>query len=261
MIMKGNRSTNQGSKSSSPAEQVLRDELAKRQQEIVDVRSALRQIAAIVHSVIPKLPEGHEYDFLTLPDYVESLARMAMQPQEASAIGLPEKEFPGTRPRIEPGKTETPTEIDLDVLHKAYGFTLTVDGEVHGLVAGDQGYDPTGIRISPDVWEEIVAWWKGIGRREGVEMFEKLLNDHAESVDYPEEIMLNLVIEQAHKALTDDGEAVLKKVREEGIAIGHAEALEVVDDILFGHFSETRQCGAAIKEIKAALKRKRKSRS
>lgn len=42
---------------------------------------------------------------------------------------------------------ESVMPIDLDVLRKAYGWTVDYTGQVCGLVAGDMGYDGTGIVI------------------------------------------------------------------------------------------------------------------
>ena len=36
---------------------------------------------------------------------------------------------------------------DVNVLAAAYGFTIGNDGEIHGLVAGDMGYEPTGMYL------------------------------------------------------------------------------------------------------------------
>lgn len=38
-------------------------------------------------------------------------------------------------------------DIDIDVITKAYGWTLSAEGEVLGLIAGDMGYERTGIRL------------------------------------------------------------------------------------------------------------------
>ena len=37
--------------------------------------------------------------------------------------------------------------IKLDVIKQAYGWTISNDGEVLALVAGDEGYERTGIKI------------------------------------------------------------------------------------------------------------------
>jgi hypothetical protein len=41
------------------------------------------------------------------------------------------------------------------VLRRSYGFTLDDDGEVHGLVAGDMGYEPTGIKLCAETMKAI----------------------------------------------------------------------------------------------------------
>ena len=48
-------------------------------------------------------------------------------------------------------------DIDLPVIKAAYGFTVADDGEIYGLVAGDMGYEPTGIKIPV---EDLKAWAK-----------------------------------------------------------------------------------------------------
>lgn len=45
--------------------------------------------------------------------------------------------------------------IDIDVINSAYGWTIGNDGEVWGLVAGDMGYEKTGIKIPI---EDLEAW-------------------------------------------------------------------------------------------------------
>ena len=47
-------------------------------------------------------------------------------------------------------------EIDYDVIKRAYSFTLSIDGEVHGVTSGDMGYEATGIifdDISLRIWK------------------------------------------------------------------------------------------------------------
>lgn len=46
-------------------------------------------------------------------------------------------------------------QVDLDVIMEAYKFTISDDGEVYGLVAGDMGYEKTGISIPV---EDLKAW-------------------------------------------------------------------------------------------------------
>jgi hypothetical protein len=54
-----------------------------------------------------------------------------------SGVSLPQREVP----------YETVDAIDLNVIKKASGWTLANDGQVCGLIAGDQGYEATGIYI------------------------------------------------------------------------------------------------------------------
>jgi hypothetical protein len=58
--------------------------------------------------------------------------------------------------------------IDFETLQRSYDFTIDWDGNVLGLVAGDNGYDRTGIRLSPETMamfiskrhsdEDLIAW-------------------------------------------------------------------------------------------------------
>jgi DNA/RNA-binding domain of Phe-tRNA-synthetase-like protein len=45
----------------------------------------------------------------------------------------------------------------LEIIKQSYGFTISNDGEVYGLVAGDQGYEFTNIVIPI---EDLEAWAK-----------------------------------------------------------------------------------------------------
>lgn len=49
------------------------------------------------------------------------------------------------------------TEPDFKVIEKAYGWTVADDGEVWALIAGDQGYVPSGIKIPV---EDLQIWAK-----------------------------------------------------------------------------------------------------
>lgn len=52
--------------------------------------------------------------------------------------------------------------INKDVIDKSYGFTIDIHGEVCGLVNGDMGYEPTGIKIDGDtleIWKLGCAAW------------------------------------------------------------------------------------------------------
>lgn len=46
-------------------------------------------------------------------------------------------------------------DINWEVLKQSYGFTISDDGEIYGLVAGDMGYEKTGIFIPV---EDLEAW-------------------------------------------------------------------------------------------------------
>lgn len=49
--------------------------------------------------------------------------------------------------------------IDFEVLKGSYDFTISVDGEIMGLTAGDHHYEPTGIFLSEDTLE---IWSLGV---------------------------------------------------------------------------------------------------
>ena len=46
--------------------------------------------------------------------------------------------------------------IDLEVIQKAYDWTINTNGDVCGLIAGDHGFMPCGIKLG----EEDLAIWK-----------------------------------------------------------------------------------------------------
>lgn len=53
--------------------------------------------------------------------------------------------------------------IDLKVVQEAYDFTIGTDGELYGLVTGDMGYEPTGIKldhVSLEIWKLGLEAWK-----------------------------------------------------------------------------------------------------
>lgn len=52
-----------------------------------------------------------------------------------------------------------PGAIMFDVLDASYGFTICTDGELHGLIAGDMGYEPTGIKLD---CESLEIWNLGV---------------------------------------------------------------------------------------------------
>lgn len=49
--------------------------------------------------------------------------------------------------------------INPDVLVDAYGWTIDIDGELHGLVAGDMGYEGTGIKLNET---DTAIWNSGV---------------------------------------------------------------------------------------------------
>lgn len=63
---------------------------------------------------------------------------------------------------------EEQTEINFETLKDAYDFTLDINGEVQGLVSGDMGWQPTGIKID----EESLKIWL-IGVEENDKAYEK----------------------------------------------------------------------------------------
>lgn len=46
-----------------------------------------------------------------------------------------------------PVKDGVQMPVDLEVVKKAYGWSIAEDGQVHGLTAGDMGFEPSGIFI------------------------------------------------------------------------------------------------------------------
>lgn len=53
--------------------------------------------------------------------------------------------------------------VDKQVIDSAYDWTIDVHGELLGLVAGDMGYEPTGIKLSGDtlkIWQLGCEAWK-----------------------------------------------------------------------------------------------------
>lgn len=57
-------------------------------------------------------------------------------------------------------------KIDYDVLKQSYDFTLSDEGELYGLVAGDHYFEPTGIFISKDTLEIWKAGIEAIDKKE-----------------------------------------------------------------------------------------------
>ncbi len=57
-------------------------------------------------------------------------------------------------------------KIDYDVLKQSYDFTLSDEGELYGLVAGDHCFEPTGIFISKDTLEIWKAGIEAIDKKE-----------------------------------------------------------------------------------------------
>ncbi len=49
--------------------------------------------------------------------------------------------------------------LDMDVLRDSYDFTLSTEGEVCGLIAGDQCFVPTGIKLNVD---DVAIWVAGL---------------------------------------------------------------------------------------------------
>lgn len=55
-------------------------------------------------------------------------------------------------------------QLNHDVINRAYGWTIDTHGEVYGLVEGDMGYEPTGIKIDDatlEIWKlGYEAWYE-----------------------------------------------------------------------------------------------------
>lgn len=73
-----------------------------------------------------------------------------MQEQEETAGGA------GAAAPSEP----TLEGVKLNVIARSYGFELSSDGEIHGLTAGDQGYEQTGIKLEGRGLEMWKAAWE-----------------------------------------------------------------------------------------------------
>ena len=56
--------------------------------------------------------------------------------------------------------------IDLMVVSKSYGWAMSTDGEVYGLIAGDQGFEKTGIQLSGT---DLEIWKLGIEQHDAIE--------------------------------------------------------------------------------------------
>lgn len=59
---------------------------------------------------------------------------------------------------LEWGESAVSYEEGMKVLDKSYGYALASDGVVHGLVAGDMGYDATHITIPEDHMDAFVEF-------------------------------------------------------------------------------------------------------
>ncbi len=43
--------------------------------------------------------------------------------------------------------------VNFDVIKRSYGWSIGSDGQLYGLVAGDMGYEPTGIFLEGDEYD------------------------------------------------------------------------------------------------------------
>ena len=55
------------------------------------------------------------------------------------------------------------SSVDLETIKKAYGWTISTDGEICGLIAGDHGYMGCGIFLDSDSMEVWNAGLKSLG--------------------------------------------------------------------------------------------------
>lgn len=93
-------------------------------------------------------------------------------------------------------------EINYDVIKEAYGFTISKDGGLYGLINGDMGYEHTGIQLD----EYTVGVWK-----KGVEEQDRRINlgtfKKAEWGDFEElKINYNTIKEGRSFILDADGQ-------------------------------------------------------
>ena len=61
------------------------------------------------------------------------------------------------------------SKLDIGVINRSYGWTIATNGELHGLVAGDMGYEPTGIVLDADsleIWNLGMEAWANMGNDE-----------------------------------------------------------------------------------------------
>lgn len=102
-----------------------------------------------------------DYDTVALRDVAALYAKydaLFKAAQPAQPEGKAEQEDAVTQMLVQHFKAEQqaePVGINFDVLRRSYGFTLDDDGEVHGLVAGDMGYEPTGIKLCAETMKVI----------------------------------------------------------------------------------------------------------
>lgn len=53
--------------------------------------------------------------------------------------------------------------INYKIIENAYSFIINENGEIYGLVYGDMGYEPTGIKLDNDtlkIWQIGSMIWK-----------------------------------------------------------------------------------------------------
>lgn len=70
--------------------------------------------------------------------------------------GCPRKTIPNSR-------SDILANLNTDIIKAAYGWTIDIHGELHGLVAGDMGYEPTGIKldgVTLEIWELGIEAWQ-----------------------------------------------------------------------------------------------------
>lgn len=113
-------------------------------QEGVACRS-LAPAIAIAQSLLKTPPEG-------LGEDVKVLAKTMVQLCE-------------TIPLMKPSDPD----LDLGVLYLSYDWTLDAEGQLMGLIAGDMGYEATGLRLD----EDTIKIWK-LGVERNAEVFKKV---------------------------------------------------------------------------------------
>lgn len=97
----------------------------------------------------------YEEDLASLPRMAEPLRSEVVGRMKANAELIVEFTQAYARRQV----MGSSFDIDYDVIRKAYGWTIDVNGHLHGLINGDHGYEPTGIQLSET---DLKIWQLGV---------------------------------------------------------------------------------------------------